>query len=54
MCSDNFCKHCQKYVQLDLMNDNTKYNTSIGYEPSQIFYVEVPFEISNHQLGSNL
>ena len=53
MASGEYWRQRHKYLPLAVFNYNTTYHSSIGCEPSRIFYGRVPYNILDHRLGLN-
>ena len=42
-----------KYLPIVILNYNTTYHSSIGYEPTRMFHGRIPYNILDHKLGNN-
>ena len=40
-----------KYVNIAVLNYNTSYHTSIGFEPSRVFHGRIPYSVLDSKLG---
>ena len=48
-----FRKNWHKYLPLAVLNHNTTYHASLGYEPSRVFHGRIPHNILDYKLGYN-
>ena len=53
MASGEYRRQWHKYLPLAVLNYNTTYHSSIGYEPSKVFHGRIPFNVLDHKLGNN-
>ena len=53
MASGEYRRQWHKYLPLAVLNYNTTYHSSLGCEPTRIFYRRVPYTILDHRLGLN-
>ena len=53
MASGEYRRQWHKYLPLAVLNYNTTYHSSLGYELSRIFHGRVPYNILDHRLGLN-
>ena len=53
MASGEYRRQWHKYLPLAVLNYNTTYHSSIGYEPSKVFHGRIPYSVLDHKLGNN-
>ena len=53
MASGEYRRQWHKYLPLAVLNYNTTYHSSIGWEPSKVFHGRIPFNVLDHKLGNN-
>ena len=53
MASGEYRRQWHKYLPLVVLNLNTTYHSSIGYEPRKVFHGRIPHNVLDHKLGKN-
>ena len=53
LASGEYRPQWHKYLPLAVLNYNTTYHSSIGYEPSKVFHGRIPHNFMDHKLENN-
>ena len=53
MASGEYRHQWHKYLPLAVLNYDTTYHSSIGYEPSKVFHGRIPYNVIDHKLRNN-
>ena len=53
MACGEYRRQGHKYLPLAVLNHNTSYLASVGFEPTRVFRGRIPYNILDHKLGNN-
>ena len=53
MACGEYRRQWHKHLPLAVLNHNTSYHASIGFEPTRVFHGRIPYNILDHKFGNN-